>query len=188
MSISATDLGNAIRAALDTAFGDGGTFGADRQKAADAIAGAVAAAHNADAPPANKEQFSAPSASVLTTTSTVLADVSGLAFPVAASSVYEFEFVLPSDPGASGLKFAITGPAGVLSLLYEFVSSEGGVGALAAFGTVLITTSVDPFIRRIRGLVFTGATAGTVQLQFASGSTSASSIGMCAHVRYAKVG
>jgi hypothetical protein len=167
MSISATDLGNAIRAALDTAFGDGGTFGADRQKAADAIAGAVAAAHNADAPPANKEQFSAPSASVLTTTSTVLADVSGLAFPVAASSVYEFEFVLPSDPGASGLKFAITGPAGVLSLLYEFVS---------------------PFIRRIRGLVFTGATAGTVQLQFASGSTSASSIGMCAHVRYAKVG
>lgn len=46
MAVNATTLSNAIKAALDAAFGPG--FSTERQAVADAIGGAVAAAHNAD--------------------------------------------------------------------------------------------------------------------------------------------
>lgn len=107
-----------------------------------------------------------------------LADVTGLSFPVAASSDYEFHFLIPfvSVATTTGIAVALNGPASPTLLA---VKIEVPISATAtvdrhtnAYNTEALGTGVDvasvPRLVQIRGVLRNGATAGTVIARFRS--------------------
>lgn len=113
------------------------------------------------------------------TGSTTMQSVTGLAFSVSSASVYRFEFIVAgvSSVLTCGAGLGLNGPAGPLTLAYEWMMSTGIGGGLVktqnAFGVQNVhslnvgSTSAQHY-GYLGGICRTGASAGTLQLQFAS--------------------
>lgn len=109
-------------------------------------------------------------------TATALANVTDLAFAVAATTAYEFELVVPLTSAATGTgwQLGFTGPAAPSAFLAvcEYQSSATAwttatLQALGAFPLVTAAYAAAPsqILCRITGHIITGAAGGTVQLQ-----------------------
>lgn len=113
------------------------------------------------------------------TGSTTMQSVTGLSFPISSAALYRFEFVCgwQTISSATGLAIGVTGPASPLLIAYEWAASTGMGGLLTryarTFGAQQIAipgssaANVDGY-GYCGGMVRTGPTAGTLQLQFAS--------------------
>lgn len=103
---------------------------------------------------------------------TAFADVTGTGLPVAASTTYEFEFVLICDADATttGIDVACNGPAiGAGTIQYDQLywtstTVQAIVGAVAYDNNTASTASNGATVRifRVRGILVNGATAGTL--------------------------
>jgi hypothetical protein len=107
-----------------------------------------------------------------------LADVTGLSFPVAASTDYDFEFLVPftSPVLTTGLALALNGPGTPVLLAVEIsvpttagnrVYKSTNVYNAEALGTDVDVVNVPRFAS-IRGVLRNGTTAGTVVARFRS--------------------
>lgn len=116
-------------------------------------------------------------------TTTTLGNLTGLAFPVAASQDYYFRFVIPYQAAgtASGVRFAVTAPGAPTLLSYKVEilgqAADGTdasfVGAGTASGDAVISTAdvavSTNYVAIIEGILSNGTTAGTLQVQAARG-------------------
>lgn len=113
------------------------------------------------------------------TTGTTLQNDDELFVSVAASTVYRFECNLGiSTPTTTDFKCLFTFPAG-LTMKYTLVCTTAGAAALFPFNLDQTTTVTIEGNAAVQGAVFTGiiivgATAGTLQLQWAQGTATAS--------------
>jgi hypothetical protein len=117
-------------------------------------------------------------ASDLTSAVATAADITGLNFAVGASQTWDFRAVVRvgSTSGTIGCKFAVTFPASatIMAGVVGGRTTTTGVGeALVASGTLTTVffgaiSGGTPSAVLINGTVTTGASAGTVQFQFAS--------------------
>lgn len=108
---------------------------------------------------------------------TTLGDVTGVAFAVAASATYLFQFyAVCSAAVAAGNKFAVTGPAAPTSVLISYLTrdSTGGDDAFATATTMTALGAGSYQLVIISGYLVNGANAGTVQLQYAQQTSDAS--------------
>lgn len=113
------------------------------------------------------------------TNSTItLADVTGLGFTVAASTDYEFEFLIPFQTAAltTGMALAVNGPGSPSMLAVELrvpiSTSTEVIRHTNAYNTEALGTAVDainaPRLATIRGVLRNGSTAGTLTARFRS--------------------
>jgi hypothetical protein len=113
------------------------------------------------------------------TGSTTMQSVTGLSFPVSSASVYRFEFTVAavSSVLTCGVGLGLNGPASPLTLAYEWMVSTGIGGGLVktqrAFGvqnvhSLAVDSTSAQHYGYLGGIVRTGASAGTLQMQFAS--------------------
>jgi hypothetical protein len=117
------------------------------------------------------------SGSNITTTSATLVDVTGLVTPtLPANSAWYFEiFLATTCTGAGGIRFGFTTPSGATGFLYVEGISTGLTGFQSTVTTGTITgvgvTRVNGSAQaRLFGRISIDATAGAVQVQFASGT------------------
>ncbi len=117
----------------------------------------------------------------LTTSSTTLVNATGLSFSIAANEIWSLDFELSCNAAsAGGMAFGITIPSGATIE----ANSMGVRASVNNYQCDRITSSGSPTLVqyakandgpvRITGLVVNGSTAGTVQLQFLSGSSGSS--------------
>lgn len=109
-------------------------------------------------------------------TGTTLVDITGLQFSMAANKRVKFRAWLPCAVAgaASGLKFQVTGPAGLTSYT---VSAYIGNGVTNANGLLSVITAqaavsnalanIGNHICMLEGEMTLGATAGNLSIQFA---------------------
>jgi len=119
-----------------------------------------------------------------TSASNVQGNVTNMSFAVGANETWSFEFNLQIGcSGAGGVKFQLTGPASGGPAV-NAVAEGSGAGAatitssaLAAFSSASVgfSASFAAGWVHITGVVVNGTTAGTVQLQFASGTNAQTS-------------
>ncbi len=117
------------------------------------------------------------SGSNITTTSATLVDLTGLVTPtLPANSAWYFEiFLATTCTGAGGIRFGFTTPSGASGFLYVEGISTGVTGFQSTVTTGTITsvgvTRVNGSAQaRLFGRISIDATAGAVQIQFASGT------------------
>lgn len=116
-----------------------------------------------------------------------LADVTGLAFDLAANTRYLFEFfvlVQVATNAAGGCQLGVTIPSGAtVAGEADIPSTADGTGAtvhghLTASGDSVSAGQVPAvgttFLARVTGVVTTGSTAGPLQVQYALANTGAS--------------
>jgi hypothetical protein len=117
-----------------------------------------------------------------TLTSTSQTAIADAAFPVAANSKYYFEMVVnvtTSSGTSPTTAYGFTGPAGAtvaLSREQDTSTSIEATQALAAFGNFTAGAQVANTGAVLRGVVETGANAGTVQLTAARAGTNPSMV------------
>jgi hypothetical protein len=114
---------------------------------------------------------------------TTLADVTDLGFPVSANADYWFEFIVVFQTAATttGIRLDLNGPASPTYIVWwrEIPLSAQTAGTdniqdrqLVAWQGDAATGSIgvanQNFVARITGILRNGANAGTLQLQFAS--------------------
>jgi nitrogen fixation protein len=114
----------------------------------------------------------------VTTTSATLVDITGLVTPtLPANSTWFFEVLMGTAcTGTGGIKFGYTAPSGATGILYiEGTSSSAAAYQQATTSGALSSVGVNRFnggsFTKMYGRVAVGATAGVVQLQFASGTS-----------------
>jgi hypothetical protein len=116
--------------------------------------------------------------SIVTTNATAAANITGLSFPVEANSLFLIEgFYSVACSGTGGIKFTQTTPAlSVMDVLYDGIagtattsvkirSLASGTLTATAINSASTTSGVI-----VRGYVRTTTNAGTLQMQFASGT------------------
>lgn len=119
------------------------------------------------------------SADVGPTTSTTLANVTGLSFALAANTSYQFSFYVlyQVDTAANGIKLAVTTPSGLINYSVELPNAADGVdadyeGQGTSSADIVQSTAIPAvnttYIARIVGVVQNGATPGNLQVQYAS--------------------
>jgi hypothetical protein len=111
-------------------------------------------------------------------TGTAFADVTDLAFPVAANTDYHFRFVVHYTTNATGTgaRFAINGPASPTALRVGGLLPNGtgamNTGSATAYNTALFAATAGPGPTAVMGLIEgvfrNGANAGTLALRFAA--------------------
>lgn len=114
-------------------------------------------------------------------TSTTLANVTGLSFAVAATTCYEFRFLVLFQSAATttGLKLGVTCPASPTAFAYGIrtpIAADGAGGEWQGWGTAsgdaVTGTGVQAantvYVAEVFGVLRTGATSGTLQLQAAT--------------------
>jgi hypothetical protein len=114
------------------------------------------------------------------TTSTTLADITGLSVNVVAGKKYRFEAILyTTSDVADGVKFAISGTTTATAIVYEAVVNQGGVdvATVTQRATALDTavgefTAVTTAYVRITGTITVNA-AGTLTVQAAQNVSAA---------------
>ena len=115
------------------------------------------------------------------TSSTTLANDNALSLPVAANGTYFFICMLKFEGGTSGssdLKFAWTGPSG-FGMNYQLTGLNAGGGSTLGFmrsatGSTGGTTGAgNVWGTTMLGTVTASSTAGTLQLQWAQNTSSA---------------
>lgn len=111
-----------------------------------------------------------------TTTSATAVSVTGLGMTVAASTNYDFKCHLDTGSGTSGLKFALTVPSGATFLAHAFgvstgstTYSEARMNTSGTLTTAFSTLSSSATFVDITGRIRNSTTAGTLQVQTASG-------------------
>lgn len=111
----------------------------------------------------------------VSTSSSTMANVTGLSFAIGANQVWTVEFALYATGSLNGMTFQLTGPASPTNLLIFNQGDTTGVtlvstDAQTAFGTPTQAYIAGVFsgLVVIRATIENGANAGTVQLQFAS--------------------
>jgi hypothetical protein len=103
------------------------------------------------------------------TTSATAVDCTGMAFPIGASEDIAFEFFLVVNvSGASGVRFAINGPAGatIAAVVRGTAAAPVQITALDTLTGAVMTSSAAGV--HIFGVIRASTTAGIVQLRFAS--------------------
>jgi hypothetical protein len=99
----------------------------------------------------------------VTTTSTTLADITGLTSAVAANTTYMFKAIVHYfSPATNDYKFGITCPAGAVlraDIEYQNTSAVGTIGAITASGGSIAANGLGAAIPGI--LVITGSLSGT---------------------------
>lgn len=109
-------------------------------------------------------------------TTTAASDVTGLNFYVDVNEVERFEFNLFTSAGTGGIKFALTFPTGATVKAEVFGSVAAGaitserITATATLTTAVWSTSNTSGWVKVMGEIRNGGTAGTVQLQYGSGT------------------
>lgn len=132
-------------------------------------------------PKAGFSTFSRTTADATKTSDTTLADVTGLSFSIGASETWTFEYYLfVNGPTAGDIKVAINFPAGTVLVRYAATTTnDASVGsakvATASGGVLPVNLFAVEELLLFSGVVVNGATAGTVQLQFAQGASNATS-------------
>lgn len=132
----------------------------------DAIAAAIAAHAGA--------MGVAYTASTIENTTQVMANVTGISFPVLANTVYAFEAWMKvyTSAATNGIWYQFTGPASptLVWAVFEYQTTAGVITweQVAAFSAATAATGQITGIPmcRINGIISNGANAGTVQLQF----------------------
>jgi hypothetical protein len=116
-----------------------------------------------------------------TVTSSVMANVTGLAFVIGAHEVWEVEFCLNVSGSTAGMVFQLTGPTAPTNVLLWQEgqigsASFGNVGSVAAFATPLPASAANGTggSETIRATIENGSNAGTVQLQMAAATNTQS--------------
>jgi large repetitive protein len=121
----------------------------------------------------------------VTTTSSAMANVTGLSFAIPANTVWSVEFNLLSTGSLGGVVFQLTGPAApTLVTIFTQGDTTGVTGvssdSQSAFGTPTqaYIVNVVPFtgVVTMKALISNGANAGTVRLQFASATNTQTNI------------
>lgn len=128
-----------------------------------------------NAPPSGGGSWSSVVGTGDTSTSTTLANLSGLSFSVAASGVYIFDALLFYDSGATttGAKFTLTGPSSPTALHYSvrqtLSASTAQTQSLSTYDSAAATTTslVTGNVCQIQGRI-EPSVSGTVQLRFAT--------------------
>lgn len=125
--------------------------------------------------------FGRMTADLTKTTDTAFANLSGLAFAIAASEIWTFLAILHGiSPVAADIKFTLTGPAAPSVVRFGVVGAGNlplTAGSNSVFGnTIAIATSNLEETWLLGGLVVNGVNAGTVQLQAAQNASSGSTI------------
>lgn len=111
------------------------------------------------------------------------ADVTGFSCAIAAGETIQIEFDLTVTGGTNGAVFKLTGPSSVASFRQTYLGNSTAVTAVTAGTTTTWSTgagtatgaminNATPFTGYVRivATIVNGATAGTVQLQFATAS------------------
>ena len=114
-------------------------------------------------------------------TSTTLADVTGIYFPLLANTQYKFEFsfVFASAATTTGIKLSLTCPASPTYLdanvwIPRAADGAGAMwnGTIKASGDAVVSDAVEEasvvYEAVVRGTIINGATAGNLQLQAAT--------------------
>jgi hypothetical protein len=114
----------------------------------------------------------------ITNSTVTLADATGLAFPVASSNDYYFEFAVTFRSAAlnTGITLAVNGPAAPTSIvtMTDISTSLAArvLGAARAYngtvGSTVIDTANADTMAFVSGVLRNGATAGALVLRFAS--------------------
>jgi len=114
---------------------------------------------------------------------TTLADVAGLAFPVLANTDYLFEFIVVFQTAATttGIRLDINGPSSPTYVVWwreiplaaqtagtDNIQDRQLVGYQSDAATGSIGVANQNYVARITGVLSNGANPGTLQLQFAS--------------------
>ena len=113
------------------------------------------------------------------TTGATLQNDDELFVSVAASTVYRFECNLGiTTPTTTDFKCLFTFPSG-LTMKYTLICTTAGAGALYPFNldqttTVTIEGNASAQGAVFQGIIIVGSTAGTLQLQWAQGTATAS--------------
>jgi hypothetical protein len=113
------------------------------------------------------------------TSSTTLADITGLSVSLVAGKSYRFEAILYTTSNvAGGVKFAIAGTATATNVIYEALVDDGAAISAQTRATSLGSavggiTTVTAAYARITGTITVNA-AGTLTAQFAQNASSAS--------------
>jgi hypothetical protein len=116
----------------------------------------------------------------VTSNSTTLANVTGLALPVSASTAYTFSFYVLYQSAATttGIGLSVTTPSGSIS--YTVAIPGAAADGLSALWTGWGTFTDDPvistatpatgttYVAHVYGVVHTGAGAGNLQLRLRS--------------------
>ncbi len=119
------------------------------------------------------------SANQTKTNNTTLQDDPDLQFSVGANETWTFRFVVQANANATpDIKFAVSAPAGstcsVGVIDGEGAVAVGNLGCGVSSGIITGNTTADVY--EVVGTVQTGGTAGTVALQWAQNTTSASAV------------
>lgn len=109
-------------------------------------------------------------------TTSVLADVTGLAFPMEASKIYRIVCVafFQTNATTTGARFALNGPASPTAVRFGSIQPEGTAqidcGTVAAYETIISAATTGPGttpqMAILEGIVQNGTTAGNAQLRF----------------------
>jgi hypothetical protein len=118
-------------------------------------------------------------AAVTKNTSTSYSDLTGLAFSVAAGENWAWvgAFYATAASATPNMKFTYTGPAAATAITFGVFGFATPItaGYVSAFGSdAIYTKGVIPEIICTAGLLRNGASAGTVQAQFAQNTSNAS--------------
>lgn len=106
-------------------------------------------------------------------------DITGLSADIGANETWHYRILCPITGATNGCKFQVTGPASP-TLVQMFLSSNQAainqilrdalVTAFSTPNTTAVHSSSATGYTEIDLLVVNGATAGTIQLQFATGT------------------
>lgn len=138
----------------------------------------VAAALSVSQGPPLPTAFAAVLASDVTNSTTSLADVPTLSFPVVAGQLYNFDFsvIVRSAATTTGIRLAVNGPAAPASLTFTGVVpyTAGGDANVVwsqfedpTLATGVLAAGTD-LPASMKGVVRAGAVGGTVTLRFTS--------------------
>lgn len=152
---------------------------------------------------AGQPQFARMSSDVVIISSTTYVDATGLVLSLEANAAYSLDgFLLYQTATAADIKFILIGPTGaggvwgIHGLQQAAANSDDdfegfalpGIGPTNQIGLGGAGTSTDVW-GHLKGLITTGATAGTLQLQFAQVTSTASNTRMKAvsHMSLARI-
>lgn len=140
---------------------------------------------------ANERLLGRLAAAQVVNNSAAFVNVPDLNLGVLANRVYEFEAVLPYDSAAAAdIQFKFTVPAGC-TMLWTLDAPDTAATAVAATKSFDVMTETGAkaaggiavgtrVMARVKGIINTGATAGTVQLQMAQATATASATTLAA--------
>jgi hypothetical protein len=171
MSIVAQTLADAIKANLDTEFGES-DWDVARQALGDAIGGAVAASHNADAPAASWKTIGLDADDTIPNAATQAGAtaVDDLGIAVAANATVRFRFylIVTLSNSAAALQVSFGGPLTPTFFIARSIMWPGDASGYAALQQVTSYTAeqgasggTGPYLVTLEGVIRNAGNTGT---------------------------